>query len=127
MSYCAGTNCKIADKCARHIHTEGLQEYIDRSQTGSGKADINGCHDIYYCGDNSHDYALFRSDFDLTDKYGKKINENDILIFDNGHRFKLIVKDSNYCLVSLDIDLPMLVVDKICVDNTFYSAVKEVK
>lgn len=125
MSYCAGTNCNIADKCARHMHKDGLQEYVDWSQTGSGRADVNDCQVTYYCGDNSHNYPLFKSSFEPLDKYGKKISENDILLFDNGHRFKVIVINGAYCLLSLDVDLPLLLVDHVCVDNQFYSASKE--
>lgn len=126
MSYCAGTNCRLAYKCARHKPRDVLQEYIDWSQTGSGRADITDCETTYYCGDYSHDYPMFKSSFEPIDKHGKAIEENDILLFDNGHRFKLIVVNGDYCLLSLDVELPILLVDKVCKDNEFTSATKEI-
>lgn len=123
--YCLGTNCSIAEKCDRHSPKDIVSEYIDWSTLGCGRADVGDCQITYYCGDNSHEYPKFKSSSNIIDKNGKMISENDILIFDNGHRFKVIVISKAYCLLSLDVDLPILIVDKICYNNQLYSAEKE--
>lgn len=113
----------------KHFYTSRTQCAVDWSTMGSGSCDSEGnCDVTVYCGDDSILYPKYESIDPANccfDAYGKLIKEGDVIRFDNGHRFKLVVKDSKYCLQSLDLDLPLLVVDKVCINNTFCSGIKE--
>ena len=62
-------------------------------------------------------------DFNLyTDKNGDYICENDVLLFDNSHYYRCVVFNSMYCLKCLSADMPLLLLDKICVGKRLYSA-----
>lgn len=50
-----------------------------------------------------------------TDKNGEFICENDIILFDNGHYYLCIIFDCRFCLKCLSTDLPLILLDKICV------------
>ncbi len=52
-----------------------------------------------------------------TDKKGKNICENDIILFDNGHYYRCIVSNGRYCLNCLSVDIPLILLDKICIGN----------
>lgn len=65
---------------------------------------------------------------DYFDKNGSKINNGDILAFDNGSIFKVINIGDMYCLQCINHSLPVILLDKICVgsEHKLYSAVKVV-
>lgn len=50
-----------------------------------------------------------------TDKNGVFICENDIILFDNGHYYQCIVFEHRYCLKCLSVDLPLILLNKICI------------
>lgn len=52
-----------------------------------------------------------------TDKRGTIISENDIILFDNGHYYRCIIFDGRYCLKCLSKNLPLILLDKICISN----------
>jgi hypothetical protein len=127
--YCIASKCARSNNCKKHVGHSAYEAAIDWSTCGSGKVDHIGICEVHSdCGDTSRNYPLYEA-IDLgktySDKYGAILKADDIIKFDNGHRFKIIIKDSNYCLQALDQDLPLLIVDKICVDKTFYSGAKE--
>lgn len=126
--YCTASHCMRKATCIHH-NKLGKHETVDWSMMGSGKCDANGnCEVIAYCGDDSITYPKYKSIDPANccfDAHGKLVKDGDVIRFDNGHRFKLVIKNSKYCLESLDIDLPLLVVDKVCMNNTFYSGTKE--
>lgn len=58
--YCEGSQCKKRSSCKYHNPGEGIQQYIDYSQYGSGKITSDGvCEIRYWCGDLSKDYPLY--------------------------------------------------------------------
>ena len=61
------------------------------------------------------DYNLY------TDKNGKTISENDIILFDNSHCYHCLIYNSRYCLKCLSIDIPLIVLDKICIGKKLSS------
>ena len=61
------------------------------------------------------DYNLY------TDKNGKIICENDIVLFDNGHYYRCVIYNSMYCLKCLSIDIPLLELGKICIGKQLSS------
>lgn len=65
---------------------------------------------------------------DYFDKNGSKINNGDILAFDNGSIFKVINIGDMYCLQCINHSLPVILLDKICIgsEHKLYSAVKVV-
>ena len=65
---------------------------------------------------------------DYFDKNGSKINNSDILAFDNGSIFKVINIGDMYCLQCINHNLPIILLDKICIgsEHKLYSAVKVV-
>ena len=65
---------------------------------------------------------------DYFDKNGSKINNGDILAFDNGSIFKVINIGDMYCLQCINHNLPIILLDKICIgsEHKLYSAVKVV-
>lgn len=65
---------------------------------------------------------------DYFDKNDSKINNGDILAFDNGSIFKVINIGDMYCLQCISHSLPVILLDKICIgsERKLYSAVKVV-
>lgn len=58
-----------------------------------------------------------------TDKRGIIICENDIISFDNGHYYRCIIFDDRYCLKCLSEELPLILLDKICINNGLTSGI----
>ena len=49
-----------------------------------------------------------------TDKNGKCICENDIILFNNRHYYRCVIFNYRYCLKCLSVDLPLILLEQIC-------------
>ena len=69
---------------------------------------------------NKYDCQKFKM---FKDKNGQIICENDIVLFDNNHFYQCIVYDNRYCLKCLSVDVPLILLDKICIGEGLSSGI----
>ena len=56
------------------------------------------------------------------DKYNSFVEENALLLFDNGSIYKLVKSEKIYYLKNMTAELPMIKVDTVILNNCFSSA-----
>ena len=56
------------------------------------------------------------------DKYNSLVEENALLLFDNGSIYKLVKSEKIYYLKNMTAELPMIKVDTVILNNCFSSA-----